>query len=186
VNGKDREYIVRSWGLSALCPQAHIHTLLLEVLSAVGPPWAADPDVQLKACRALLNLSSHAALTAVLREGGAVAAVVERYCAHQDMRVCDAASGCLLQLQALPDARVREAAELSAVAQTAAAAVSGGDTGRSGVGGGPPQYDAFLSHKRADAKDFARALYNLLVLRGFTTFLDFEFREELTDLGGFV
>lgn len=37
----------------------------------------------------------------------------------------------------------------------------------------------FLSHKRADAKDFARALYNLLVLRGFTTFLDFEYRDEL-------
>ena len=39
----------------------------------------------------------------------------------------------------------------------------------------PPQ-------RRSDAKDFARAMYNLLVLRGFATFLDYEFREELTDL----
>ena len=39
-----------------------------------------------------------------------------------------------------------------------------------------PRYDVFLSHKRTDAKDFARALYNLLVLRGITCFLDFEYR----------
>lgn len=36
----------------------------------------------------------------------------------------------------------------------------------------------FLSHKRSDAKDFARALYNLLVLRGVSTFLDFEYRQD--------
>lgn len=35
------------------------------------------------------------------------------------------------------------------------------------------KFDVFLSHKRTDAKDFARALYNLLVLRGIKTFLDF-------------
>lgn len=34
-------------------------------------------------------------------------------------------------------------------------------------------YEVFLSHKRSDAKDFARALYNLMVLRGISTFLDF-------------
>ncbi len=36
------------------------------------------------------------------------------------------------------------------------------------------RYDVFLSHKRTDAKDFARALYNLLALRGMKTFLDYE------------
>ena len=47
-------------------------------------------------------------------------------------------------------------------------------------------YDVFLSHKRTDAKDFARALYNLLVLRGLKTFLDYEFRSELNDLAKIV
>ena len=42
------------------------------------------------------------------------------------------------------------------------------------------------SHKRTDSKDFARALYNLLVLRGYSTFLDFEYREELSRLDEIV
>ena len=41
------------------------------------------------------------------------------------------------------------------------------------------RFDVFLSHKRVDARDFARALYNLLIVRGFKTFLDFEYRLEI-------
>jgi hypothetical protein len=35
------------------------------------------------------------------------------------------------------------------------------------------KWDVFLSHKRSDAKDLARALYTLLTLHGIKTFLDF-------------
>jgi hypothetical protein len=35
-------------------------------------------------------------------------------------------------------------------------------------------YDAFLSHKQSDAKDFVRALHTGLTLRGFDAFLDME------------
>ena len=37
-------------------------------------------------------------------------------------------------------------------------------------------YDCFLSHKRSEAKDFARALHTLFVTRGIKVFLDYEFR----------
>ena len=40
--------------------------------------------------------------------------------------------------------------------------------------------------QRTDATDFARGLYNFLELRGYSVFLDFEFRDELNDLGEIV
>jgi hypothetical protein len=49
-----------------------------------------------------------------------------------------------------------------------------------------PRFDVFISHKRTDAKDFARGLYTMLTLRGFSVFLDFEYREELDDFEAIV
>lgn len=75
------------------------------------------------------------------------------------------------------------AAGVAASASTLPASTTsygGGDSG--GGATAAAAFNVFLSHKRSDAKDYARALYNLLVLRGIATFLDFEFREELNDL----
>ncbi|PNH10425.1 hypothetical protein TSOC_002822 [Tetrabaena socialis] len=58
--------------------------------------------------------------------------------------------------------------------------------GAGGPVGAPPLYDVFLSHKRTDARDFARALWNLLVSNGYTAFLDFEYKQELGSLGDVV
>ena len=45
------------------------------------------------------------------------------------------------------------------------------------------KFDVFLCHERTDAKDFARSLYNMLVLRGLSTFLDVEDRSVLQYMG---
>ncbi len=78
-----------------------------------------------------------------------VVEVVRQFENSADMRLADASKGVLLALQP---------PKSTPLAGTEEACV----------------YDCFLSHKRTEAKDFARALYNLLVLRGFRTFLDFE------------
>jgi hypothetical protein len=44
----------------------------------------------------------------------------------------------------------------------------------------------FLSHKRSDAKDFARALHTFLKNEAISAFLDFEYKEELHDLDAVV
>ncbi|KAG2489997.1 hypothetical protein HYH03_011625 [Edaphochlamys debaryana] len=90
--------------------------------------------------------------------------------ASEDLRVQDAAKGALLQLGALKDAGVL----------AADSALSGDHRDYM------QKYDVFLGHKRTDSKDFARALYNLLVVRSFKTFLDYEYRQELSDLGQIV
>ena len=88
---------------------------------------------------------------------------------HSDSRIADAAKGTLLNLGLLKDDGVSNSSGHSL--ERVKEAISGGT-----VDSAKPRFDVFLSHKRTDAKDFARALYNLLVLRGFTTFLDFEYR----------
>jgi hypothetical protein len=51
----------------------------------------------------------------------------------------------------------------------------------------PPQrFQVFLSHKRTDAKDFARGLHTWLLLRGITAFLDYENVEQLDRLENVV
>ena len=45
-----------------------------------------------------------------------------------------------------------------------------------------PHYNVFISHKRTDAQDFARGLHSLLVGQGFTSFLDVDALEEISDL----
>jgi hypothetical protein len=95
-------------------------------------------------------------------------------------RTADAARGCLLQLGELGDAAAEAALHTTGQPpHPSPAAAAGGPSGAAGGGtdggGGPRQYqyDVFLSHKRSDSKDFARALYTLLTLQGVKTFLDF-------------
>ena len=115
-----------------------------------------------------------------------IGTLLQRHVGHADPRVADAAKGALLNMGMLDGGGV--ACTLSnlermdlATQQAAGGGGGSGDSGGAGGGGGGgggggPRFDVFLSHKRTDAKDFARAMYNLLMLRGFTTFLDFEYR----------
>ena len=45
-----------------------------------------------------------------------------------------------------------------------------------------PRYNAFISHKRSSAQDFARGLHSLIVHNGKTCFIDVENLESLSDL----
>ncbi|PNW82296.1 hypothetical protein CHLRE_06g278186v5 [Chlamydomonas reinhardtii] len=165
--------LARSGQQALAMAQGGVLDLLVEWLAARtdagggegGGGGGSEGDAVVRATRALLNFSMHTAVHPLLHKAGAVE-VLAGFEAAADLRVADAARGCLLNLQQLGDA-----------AATAAAGALTGDEADLSV-----EYDVFLSHKRSDAKDFARAMYNLLVLRGFATFLDYEFREELTDL----
>lgn len=81
-------------------------------------------------------------------------------------RISDAAKAVLLHLGRLQNADIQSAAQH---------VLRPGLTFKNGDVRAP-RFSVFLSHKRTDSKDFARALYNLLVLRGISTFLDFEYR----------
>uniref|UniRef100_A0A7S3QWI4 TIR domain-containing protein n=2 Tax=Dunaliella tertiolecta TaxID=3047 RepID=A0A7S3QWI4_DUNTE len=135
--------------------------MLVELLQEQG----GDDDAIMHACQAMLNLTSNLPhLHASLIKAG-VPDAVRLHVEHTDARVVDAARGVLLQLNMLGDSVAQEALE-------------------SGERDNQQEYDVFLSHKRSDAADFARALYNLLVLRGIRTFLDYEYEEELQLDGG--
>lgn len=152
------------------------------VVTALGNKHGKHPSACPHLILALFNCTHTPALHEQLKEAGVVAAL-QPFTESKDARVQDAARGCLLELGALRDS-VAEAALLQSAVQGSEAAPGGA----SGPPGSRPQiqYEVFLSHKRTDAKDFARALYNLLVLRGFSTFLDFEFREDLNQLSDVV
>ena len=64
---------------------------------------------------------------------------LRQFTEHPDPRIQDAAKGCLLQLGLLDDQRAQQANQV--LDPTA---------------GVQQEYDVFLSHKRSDAKDFAR------------------------------
>lgn len=54
----------------------------------------------MRACRALLNIASLPSLRRQLQTRGALVAAVESQAASTDLRVKDAAKGCLLQVRA--------------------------------------------------------------------------------------
>lgn len=87
------------------------------------------------------------------------------------------------QLQSIEAFASHDDAKLRAAAESVLGELRGPEQAESPRG---EAFDVFISHKRTDAKDFARALYNLLTMRGIKCFLDFEFREELNDLEAIV
>mmetsp|Transcript_3735 Transcript_3735/g.10146 ORF Transcript_3735/g.10146 Transcript_3735/m.10146 type:complete len:515 (-) Transcript_3735:1905-3449(-) len=119
-----------------------------------------DEEAVMHTCSALYSLCSMQHLRKNLTKAG-VPDAVRMYVESPNVKTQDAAKGCLLQLGVLDDEAATQANQV----------LDSSDTGKT--------YDVFLSHKRTDAKDFARALYNLLVLRGISAFLDFEYQEEL-------
>jgi hypothetical protein len=122
-------------------------------------------------CRALLNFAVVPALRAGMRAAG-VADAVRPHAASDDELTAAAAKGVLQQLLLDDDAPAMGAA---------------GDAACVGASGAQQQrYRVFLSHKRTDAKEFARGLYNLLDTRGIRTFLDYECREHLHNLKALV
>ncbi|KAG2433716.1 hypothetical protein HXX76_008083 [Chlamydomonas incerta] len=140
--------------------------LLIEVLTK----RAEDMDAAFQACRTIANMAGVSSLKGRMQQKKEIVKAAQAHEASEDLRVQDAAKGALLQLGALKDESVL----------AANSALTGDNRDYS------QKYDVFLSHKRTDSKDFARALYNLLVVRSFKTFLDYEYREELSDLGQIV
>ncbi|KAG2449069.1 hypothetical protein HYH02_005818 [Chlamydomonas schloesseri] len=142
----------------------------IELLVEVLTKRTEDMDAVFQACRAIANMAGVSSLKGRMQQKKEIAKAAQAYEVSEDLRVQDAAKGALLQLGALKDASVL----------AANSALSGDNRDYN------QKYDVFLSHKRTDSKDFARALYNLLVVRSFKTFLDYEYREELSDLGQIV
>lgn len=172
--------------------------LLPLVLQALSQN-ATNARVVEPACKALLNMATVKSLRTALLDAKVPDAIRPfADAAAYSLRVSDAARGCLLHLGQLQDQQAQEAiAESEAAAGAAGGGAPGGSAGAAAAAGGfrpgaapsqpqQPSFDVFLSHKRTDSKDFARALYNLLVLRGISCFLDFEYREELSDLESIV
>lgn len=148
-------------------------TLLVTLLRATD-----DAAAQQHVCRALCNFAYVDGLLPKLHAAG-VAAAVQPFAASADSMTADAAKGVLLALGELRDTSAQVASDK---AESGAAAVSDVRAAGGALAAAAPHFDVFLSHKRTDAKDFARGLYTLLVLRGHTAFLDFEYREQLNDL----
>ncbi|GIL72604.1 hypothetical protein Vretifemale_2947 [Volvox reticuliferus] len=141
--------------------------LLLEIIQ--GPQTSKDTQAVYNCLLALANMSIYAELRKPLQDAGVVK-VVTQLENSPDLRIADSAKTVLLNLSKLHD---------DAATKAHAALTGGADDFKH-------KYEVFLSHKRTDAKDFARALYNLFVLRGVSCFLDFEYREELGDLAAIV
>jgi hypothetical protein len=131
--------------------------LLLQLLAST-----TDEAVQQHVCRALLNMSYVPSARAALQAAGAADAVAS-FAAAADALTASAAKGMVANLS-----------------EPAAAAVC------SSTPPAAPHFRVFLSHKRSDAKDFARALHTFLKNEAISAFLDFEYKEELHDLDAVV
>ena len=129
--------------------------LLVELLSSSR---AADAPARLDAATALLRMSYVPRLAPELRAAGAAAAAA-LHAGSEDERLADAARGLLRHLDG--------------AAPTPASAHDVDDMSR---------FDVFVSHKRSDAKDFARALHTMLTGMGLRVFLDVECLEDIHDL----
>ena len=136
--------------------------LLLELLSA---PCEDAEAVQRQACRTLLNLSfAPSGRAALLAEGAA--AKVARFESVADVLTATAAKGL--------------------VARLAEGGTDGDTAGVTAAAAAQSSFRVFLSHKRTDAKDFARGLHTFFKNEGVSCFLDFEFKENLHDLGAVI
>ena len=139
-----RSASVAASGAEALA-SAGAAPLLVELLCSKR---AEHTRARRDAAAALLNMAYVNALLGTLRAAGVHAAATAAAQAA-DERTADAAGGILREL------------------------ARSGNAGATASSGTAP-YDVFLSHKRTDAKDFVRGLYNTLTELGLRVFLDFE------------
>jgi hypothetical protein len=184
--------------------------LLVQLLPARHAAHPAEAATLQHVCRALGNFAFVPALHAQLRDAGVPAALQELLAdgaCCDDEQTSDAAKGVLLALHELGDAVAEAAAvaaedavkEVCAGAAGLAAAPSASAGGAAGASNdalasippavpasASPRFQVFLSHKRTDAKDFARGLHTWLLLRGITAFLDYENAEQLDSLKNVV
>jgi hypothetical protein len=130
--------------------------LLVELLCSAR---AEHASARLDAAGALLRLSYVPRLVGALRDAGAPAAAAALAAGAADEELADVARGLLRQLTAPEVVAAR---------------------------GAGARFDVFLSHKRADAKDFARALHTVLIGVGLRVFLDYECLEDVHELPTFV
>ncbi|KAF5831870.1 armadillo-type protein [Dunaliella salina] len=153
-------HVVKSLLRSEWQAERMVNAGLVPMLIELLKTKEKDEEAVMHACEAFLLLCNMPHLRKNLTKAG-VPDAVQMFVESPDIKTQDAAKGCLLQLGVLDDEAATQANQ----------ALDSSDVGKT--------YDVFLSHKRTDAKDFARALYNLLVLRGVSAFLDFEYQEEL-------
>lgn len=141
----------------------------------------STPDVSLRICRALLNFARLPDLRAGLLAAGVADAVIS-FASSEDARIADAARGTLLQLGELSDKAAKLALQSSL--PEALFPILSQPLPRSGdkVSDAEPVLDVMVSYKRADAHSFARSLHTLLVLRGVGCCLDYEYRQDLSDV----
>ncbi len=103
--------------------------------------------------------------------------VMQPYTTSDDLRTCDAARGCLLQLGELQDIAAKVALQATlpqSLAPMLTQQLTSGPRGsESGGAAGEPCFDVLLSYKRQDAHALARALHTTLVLRGIGCLLDY-------------
>ena len=148
---------------AALLAAEGIVPLLLELLSTQCDDTKA---MQRQACRTLLNLSyAPSGRTALLTADAA--AKVERFECVADTLTATAAKGL--------------------VARLAEGGADGDTAGVTAAAAAQSSFRVFLSHKRTDAKDFARGLHTFFKeAQHVSCFLDFEFKENLHDLGAVI
>ena len=147
-----------------------VPALLVQLLRAT-----TEIGVKQSICRALSNIATLRSQRDALCSVGVVDALTEHVVSSDRLTAC-AASGALVALGVLNPVGSADSALLA----TPGAAQRQVQFLREG--GAVPHYKAFLSHKRADAKDFARGLYNYITGKGFSTFLDYEYKQDVGEL----
>ena len=175
-------------GTAHALAEAGVPALMVLMLKNTSGDTSATQHI----CRTLYNLSFYPELRPALVEVGVAEALEPAAAVDIDSAAADpardAARGALLALGKLRDPNAKAAMVAAERACGRVASLSSPQLFASpgSLTATVPRFQVFLSHKCSDAKDFARGLYNMLMLRGFTAFLDFEFREELSNLEAVV
>ncbi|GFH16463.1 TIR domain-containing protein [Haematococcus lacustris] len=153
------------------------------LLGALRNKHGSQPQVALWLVRALLNFARLPDLRPALLAADCLETLLP-YTAWDDLRVADAARGCLLQLGELPDLPCKLALQ-SSLPEAVQPSMSQPLPPTSPSSPAPPVepvVDVLISYKRQDAHAFARMLHTLLITRGVSCLLDFEYGQDLSDV----
>ena len=186
ATGATGSYMDTEWSAGEVCTYARdiavssfhaeqlvehsVPALLVQLLRVT-----TSTSVKQSICRALGNIATLRSQRVALCKAG-VADALREHVNSSDQLTANAASGALLALEILTPAGSADSVQLAipGSAQRQVQFVR--------QGGAVPHYRAFLSHKRTDAKDFARGLYNHFTARGIDTFLDYEHKQDVGEL----
>ena len=101
--------------------------------------------------RTLLNFSYSAHLCDKIRDAG-VDKALSNLMNSQDLRVSDAATGCLARVGALNEGKHKTSWKGKSIADLMSLISTAGEEGASEVGGEQSRFNVFLSHRRTDSK----------------------------------